>query len=76
MMFVGCNKILSRIKESFKTTAEPMVNKSFSVKNALPFGLKALKTFLMQRSNYWRRVVGTESEGLFRAVVHTNAYNI
>ena len=32
----------------------------------------------MERSSYWRRVVGTESEGegLFRAVVHTNAYNI
>ena len=28
--------------------------------------------------NYFRRVVGTESEGegLYRAVVHTNAYNI
>ena len=32
----------------------------------------------MQKSNYFRRVVGTESEGegLYRAVVHTNAYNI
>ena len=32
----------------------------------------------MERSSYWRRVVGTENEGegLFRAVVHTNAYNI
>ena len=32
----------------------------------------------MERSHYWRRVVGTESEGegLLRAVVHTNAYNI
>ena len=32
----------------------------------------------MQKSNYFRRVVSTESEGegLYRAVVHTNAYNI
>ena len=32
----------------------------------------------MIRSHYWVRKVGTESEGkaLFRAVVHTNSYNL
>ena len=36
------------------------------------------RTIGMESPSYWRRVVGTESEGegLFRAVVHTNAYNI
>ena len=32
----------------------------------------------MTRSHYWVRKVGSESEGkaLFRAVIHTNAYNV
>ena len=32
----------------------------------------------MEKSGYWVRKVGTEAEGegLYRAVVHTNSYNL
>ena len=73
MMFVARNqKTLKRIG-SFKITIGHMLRRNSSAKNALLFGLVAQKTLSTPRST-----VGTESEGegLLRAVVHTNAYNI
>ena len=58
MMFVEYKKILSRIKEYSKTTTELMVKKNFSVQNALPFGLKALKLYI----NSVDRDEGAESD--------------